>query len=524
MSLSRPNASAATQTRNRAGRCPTSGLCVTCIEGCTGLCEVGKSALRAGEVIYPGPFGVVTAGSEKDYPVDYSHLQIMGTAVGAVGVEEDSDQALFTHVNLEQRLGRDGGIRLSLPLSIPALGSTEIARVHWKGLAAGAALSGILLTIGENVVGMDEEARFNGGVIEDAPELRRRVDLYRRWQRPGLGGIVVQANVEDTRLGVQEFALSELGVEMVELKWGQGAKDIGGEVKISSLEKARMLKQRGYVVLPDPEDPVVVEAFRHGAFREFERHSRLGMVKEEDFLRRVEQLRRAGARYIFLKTGAYRPADLARALRYCSEAQVDVLTVDGAGGGTGMSPWRMMNEWGIPTLELETLTYRYAERLRRAGRYVPDIIIAGGFSLEDHMFKALALGAPHVKAVGMARAPLTAVMVGHTVAQMLQENRLPKNLQAYGSELDEIFVLGSMLRAELGDEFDQLPPGGLGLYSFCARLAQGLRQLMCGCRKFALEYLDRNDLCALTTQAAQVTGLPYIMDLDADEVDEILGC
>jgi hypothetical protein len=51
---------------------------------------------------------------------------------------------------------------------------------------------------------------------------------------------------------------------------------------------------------------------------------------------------------LFLKTGAYRPADLARAIAWASKYKLDLLTVDGAGGGTGMSPWRTMNEWGIP--------------------------------------------------------------------------------------------------------------------------------------------------------------------------------
>ncbi len=44
-----------------------------------------------------------------------------------------------------------------------------------------------------------------------------------------------------------------------------------------------------------------------------------------------------GAKHISLKTGAFRPTDLARALKFCSKAKVDLLTVDGAGGGTGMS-------------------------------------------------------------------------------------------------------------------------------------------------------------------------------------------
>jgi len=524
MSLSKPNASAATLTRNRVSPSPVSGLCVTCLEGCPGLCEVGKSAFRGTEVIYPSPFGTVSAGSEKDYPVDFSHIQIMGTCVGAHGVAADSDEALFTHVRLEQTLGNAGGIRLGLPLSIPALGSTDIARVHWEGMASGAALAGVLLAIGENVVGMDESAKVDGAAIEHAQELRRRVELYRRWQRDGRGGIVVQANVEDTRLGVQEYALDELGVKIVELKWGQGAKDIGGEVKISSLPKAQMLKERGYIVLPDPTDPGVIQAFEHRAFREFERHSRIGMVTEEGFLARVKQLRAAGARHVFLKTGAYRPVDLARALAYCSEAGVDVLTVDGAGGGTGMSPWRMMNEWGVPTLELESLARQYAQRLAEAGKHVPDIIIAGGFSLEDHVFKALALGAPYVKAVGMARAPLTAAMVGRTLGLMIAEDRLPNTLKTFGTQLEEIFILASELKAELGKDFKDLPAGGLGLYTYLQRLAQGLRQLMCGSRKFAVGLLGREDVCALTREAASTTGLPHIMEVDTEAVDDILGC
>ncbi|GAI31403.1 unnamed protein product, partial [marine sediment metagenome] len=35
------------------------------------------------------------------------------------------------------------------------------------------------------------------------------------------------------------------------------AKDIGGEVKIKDLKRAQMLKERGYIVLPDPHDPNV---------------------------------------------------------------------------------------------------------------------------------------------------------------------------------------------------------------------------------------------------------------------------
>ena len=51
----------------------------------------------------------------------------------------------------------------------------------------------------------------------------------------------------------------------------------------------------------------MIESFERGAFNEFERHSRVGMVTEEGFAERVKELRKAGAKYVFLKTGAYRP-------------------------------------------------------------------------------------------------------------------------------------------------------------------------------------------------------------------------
>ena len=61
-----PNASAATGTKNRVSDpAPSSGICSVCLDGCPGLCEIGKSSFRGREVIYPVPFGKVTAGAVK---------------------------------------------------------------------------------------------------------------------------------------------------------------------------------------------------------------------------------------------------------------------------------------------------------------------------------------------------------------------------------------------------------------------------------------------------------------------------
>ena len=525
MPFTKINASAATLSKNRTEGAISSlsGMCATCVDGCIGMCEIGKSAYRGHEVIYPQPFGIITSASEKEYPVDLSHFTILGGVEGAHGIEADSDKALFTNVNLETRIGKDKKIKLGIPIVIPGLGSTAIAKVNWEGLAIGAATSGIILTIGENVCGMDMKSKIVRGKIKHSPELEFRVNLYKKWQRDGYGAIVVQANIEDTKLGVHEYAISELDVDAVELKWGQGAKNIGGEVKIKDLKKAQTLKKRGYIVLPDPTDPAIIKAFEDGNFKEFERHSRVGMVTEEGFLKRVEELRNLGAKHVFLKTGAYRPLALAQALKFASKAGIDLLTVDAAGGGTGMSPWRMMNEWGVPQVEIHSLLYKYCDTLTKKGEYVPDIAISGGFAFEDQMMKGLALGAPYFKLIGMARSPLAAAMVGKTIGKKINERMVPVYIERFGDTPEEIFVTAPDLKRKFGKDFENMPTGAMGVYTYMERLHQGLRQIMAGCRKFSLEHISRDDMASLTSEASNISDIQYIMDCDKKQVETLLN-
>lgn len=522
MNPGQANASSATGTRNRVSdAAPQSGICSVCLDGCPGSCEVGRSSFRGREVLYPQPFGKVTAGATKRYPVDYSHLNIQGTCVGAVGAAADPDKAVFLSVSTQTEVGRKHTVKLSIPVFTGALGSTDIARDNWEGLAIGAALSGIIVVIGENVVGMDPGAELRHGAVVRSPELERRVKCFKEWH-DGAGEIILQQNVEDARLRSAEYAVEKLGVSCIELKWGQGAKDIGGEVKLRSLERAEELKKRGYIVMPDPGDAAVRKAFEEEEFKEFERHSRLGMVDHESFVKAVKHYRDAGAQFVSLKTGAYRVSDLARAIRYASDAEIDLLTIDGAGGGTGMSPWRMMNEWGIPTLYLQSLAFTFASQLKAKGRFVPHMAIAGGFSLEDHLFKALSLGAPFFKAVCMGRALMIPAFVGRNIKKWVDEDKLPVEIKKFGDVPERIFITAETLKAKYGKDFSRIPWGAVAMYTFADRLKLGLQQLMAGARKFGLQHLDRNDIVSLTREAAEVTGIPYIMDSDRMEAERIL--
>jgi len=496
------------------------------MDGCTGNCEIFKASFRGREVIYPAQYGEITAGADKDYPVDYSHLNIQGYAKGAQGLPKgipgDPDHAIFTAVDTATEYGTRHKVKMKIPVFTGALGSTDVARKNWDHIAVGAAISGISVVCGENVCGIDPERKLgkNHKIVE-SPDLRRRVEIYRKWHE-GFGDIMVQMNVEDTRLGVAEYAISELGVETIELKWGQGAKCIGGEIKVRELLRAQELKRRGYIVTPDPEAEDSIDGFKRHSIREFERHSRLGFIDEEGFYKEVERIRKLGAKRITLKTGAYGLPELAAALKWGAKAKLDLITIDGAPGGTGMSPWRMMCEWGIPSFYLQALTYEFAEKLRKRKITVPDLAMAGGFSTEDHIFKVLAMGAPYFKAVCMGRALMVPGFVGKNIALWIEERKLPKTISQYGETADEIFITYETLNKKYGERLKEMPMGAIGLYTFTDKLRVGIQQIMAGARNFKLATISRNDVFALTEEAAKISGLSYVMDAYREEAEEIL--
>ncbi len=529
MNLQRPNSNDATRTANRSRSVvPMSGLCSRCLDGCTGNCEVFKASFRGRELIYPGPFGEITAGGDKDYPIDYSHFNIQGYAMGAKGLPKgvvgDPDTATFPSVNTETAYGWDIKVKMKVPIFTGALGSTEIARKNWEHFAVGAAISGVTLVCGENVCGIDPKLERNSkGKVTLSPDMDRRIEIYKRYHR-GYGEILVQLNVEDGRLGVAEYVSKKHGLDTIELKWGQGAKSIGGEIKVNSLERALELQKRGYIITPDPSNPINQAAFEGGAIKEFERHSRLGFIDEAAFYARVKELREMGFKRVTLKTGAYSLRELAMAIKWSSKAKIDLLTIDGASGGTGMSPWRMMEEWGIPSLYLHSAAYEFCKKLTDKGERPPDIAFAGGFSSEDGVYKALALGAPFVKAVCMGRALMIPGMVGKNIAQWIKDGKLPNTVSQFGSTPEEIFVSYEDVKNIVGaDEMKNIPLGAVGIYSYSEKIKVGLQQLMAGSRCFSIPVISRRELMSLTEECAKVTGIPYLMDAYREEAMKVLG-
>ncbi len=532
-------------TANR-GNPAESGLCTLCRADCTGKCETWLSSLIGRKLLYPRDFGIVTAGSSNTVHVgvSYNSLRIQGYNYGAYnrpkGLADSADDCVFPKVSIETEFGSKVKTKSRIPVMTGALGSTFVAAKYWESFAVGASLVGIPIVVGENVVGVDKASVIKNGKISKAPELDRRIDTYLRYH-DGYGAIIVQMNVEDTRNGVAEYVIDKYGDKVIiELKWGQGAKDIGGEIQVTSLDYAIFLKKRGYVVDPDPTLPEVQEAFKHGAIRSFARHSRLGYTNlgspeevQEDFMKEVNYLRKLGYSRISLKTGSYGMEALAMAIKYATEAKLDLLTIDGSGGGTGMSPWNMMETWGVPSIYLHSKAYEYCSILAKKKKKVVDIAFAGGIAREDHIFKAIALGAPFTKLVCMGRAAMIPGFVGSNIEGALFPERrekvqghwekLPKTVTDIGHKADEIFAGYYDVQKKVGaKEMENIPYGAIAMWTLCDKLSAGLQQLMAGARKFSLSGVSREDLFSANKETVEVTGIPFITDVLDDRAKKIL--
>ena len=541
-----PKTNDAIGTVNRGDACE-SGLCTLCRADCKGKCETWLSSMVGRKLLYPRDFGLITSGSANTVHVGvaYNSLRINGYNYGANALGDNltnsADDCIFPNVSIETEFGRDIKTKARIPIMTGALGSTFIAAKYWDSFAVGAALVGFPIVVGENVVGVDRESVIENGKITKAPELDRRINTFLKYY-DGYGAIIVQLNVEDTRNGVAEYVIDKFGDKVIiELKWGQGAKDIGGEIQVKNLDYALFLKERGYVVDPDPTKPEVQEAFKHHSIRSFARHSRLGYTDlsseasvKEAFMKSVKYLRGLGYKRITLKTGSYGMEALAMSIKYASEANLDLLTIDGSGGGTGMSPWNMMESWGVPSIQLHAKAYEYAKLLKSKGKKVVDMAFAGGLAKEDQIFKALALGGEFTKLVCMGRSVMIPGYLGANIEGVLnpekkdklnaQWDSLPKTVSEQGSTAEEIFAGYYDVQKKLGAaEMKNIPYGAIAIWTLADKLGAGLQQLLAGARKFSVNDISRDDIFSANRETEQTTGIPYITDFADDIAKKILN-
>lgn len=474
---------------------PQSGMCSFCTQDCDGTCELAQAAVLGAQTVYPTTTGNNQIASEKDYPIDFSHFNINGRVFGAEGVNETQKEPTIFNVTLERTYGFFHPVKIAMPIILPAL-----IKLNWQDYFAGSAMAGVTCVIGENARSNDPNLRIENGKVVDFPLLKAALDCFNQYDR-GYGQIVVQCNVDDDLMGVPRIAIEKYGAKAIEIKFGQGAKGTQPAVRVKDLKTALSKQEFGDVVYPDPSDPLVQKAYHDGVCPNFYTYGRLPMWAEESLMAHITMLRDIGAHNIYFKMAGYDRVDIERVLQMGCEARIDMITFDGAGGGSGYSPSKMMNEWSLPTICLEDVVVRICNQLKSEGFNLPAIVITGGFASEDQVFKGLAYGDGHVLGIGLCRASMAAAMSGKTIGEQIKNGNVPQRFTSLGSTIEEIFCDLPDLRALYGKKANHFSPGAIGLFSYLNKIAFGLKHFAALNRKFNIDILNKSDLIPLTSEA-----------------------
>ncbi|MGC8948078.1 MAG: glutamate synthase-related protein [Thermoprotei archaeon] len=368
--------------------------------------EISLKAKLGNEAIYPfskfDEYGRALLGADIYYkPTKFYTLDRLillppaFTPLRLKKMEELLREPVYTDVSTEVIIG---GFKSKLPLTVASMGSTDVANKLGIKIAIGAARSGIIMGIGENVATM---RGYDKRISKNQPTFKERIISYLENLKDDYGGVVIQQNVEDAYDELWNKVYSDKYLEQYidkgliafEIKLGQGAKPgLGGEVKVSR-EEALKLKQKYYF----PEDPEKIKK------RTYERHSAPGTFTEDILSSMIRLMKNNYPRIkIWIKTGPYR--DLDKVIEVAWKSGVDAVVIDGKEGGTGMSPVIAMKDLGYPTIVcLKKIRDAHMKNMNMS------LLISGRLYNGGHVVKSLALGAT---AVSMGRPFIIAARYG----------------------------------------------------------------------------------------------------------------
>ncbi|MBW3582568.1 MAG: alpha-hydroxy-acid oxidizing protein [Euryarchaeota archaeon] len=351
--------------------------------------SAADKALRGRDALFPfggtTAFGKTAVGGDRLGPLGYPGLESLLVA-----------PPLFTPLRMERmlELGREpvhtdvdtrvhlGGFVASMPVTVGAMGSTDIANRHGCDIARAAGHAGIVMSIGENVATM---RGYDRRIKPDEPSLKERMLAYLEACPDGEGGLLLQQSVEDADAELWNRVYADpafapyldQGMVGFEIKAGQGAKPgLGGEVRVSR-DEARRLKGR----FKFPEDPDRTD------LPHYDRHCAPGTFSADILANQLRLIKNNFPKArLWLKLGGYR--DLAQIIRVAESAGVDAVTLDGHAAGTGMAPTVALRHLGVPTLACLGLAAAH----RRSGSRLT-MLVSGGLSDGADAMKAVACGA-----------------------------------------------------------------------------------------------------------------------------------
>jgi glutamate synthase domain-containing protein 2 len=282
--------------------------------------------------------------------------------------------------------------------------------------------------------------------------------------------------------------------DAVEIVLGQGAKPGGGGMLLGQKVSERVAGMR---TLPPGIDQR--SACRHPDW-----------VGPDDLKIKIEELREITDWKIpvYVKMGATRVRD---DVKLAVKAGADVVVIDGMQGGTAATQQVFIEHTGIPTLAALPLAVEALEELDVVGEV--QLIISGGIRSGADVAKALALGAD---AVSIGQAVLVAIGCNHH--SYFQDDQWHDAREDY-RQLDTeagfchhchtgqcpvgITTQDEVLEKRLDPEW-----AARRLGNYLQVLTMELSTLARACGKSNVHHLEREDLVALTVEAAAMARIP----------------
>ena len=68
-----------------------------------------------------------------------------------------------------------------------------------------------------------------------------------------------------------------------------------------------------------------------------------------------------------------------------------------------------------------------------------------------------------------------------------------------------------------------IPFGAIAMFAFADKIGCGLQQFMAGARKFRLAEIKRSDIASANRETEQVSGIPFLTDVNDDRAKAILN-
>ena len=282
--------------------------------------------------------------------------------------------------------------------------------------------------------------------------------------------------------------------DAIEMVIGQGAKPGGGGMLLGQKVSPRVAKMR---TLPEGIDQR--SACRHPDW-----------TGPDDLKIKLEELREITDWQvpIYVKLGATRVRE---DVKLAVKAGADVVVIDGMQGGTAATQQVFIENTGIPTLAALPLAMEALEDMNVVGEV--QLIISGGIRTGADVAKALALGAD---AVSIGQGVLVALGCNHD--SYFENGRDVDATQDYaklgtapgfchhchtGQCPVGITTQDSILERRLTPEV-----GARRLKNYLQVLNMELTTLARACGKSNVHHLEREDLVALTVEAAAMARVP----------------